>query len=242
MDIPLRHHLSRLNFFRLTCFSAVFAVSTCCFSGLVAGQNPSAQQPAPANPVPNNPSPQNPPAQNAPPQNAKPAAGGAVGGGAPVDSGTYKIGPNDILYIRVWNEGEFSGPVAVHQDGKFTLPLVGDLEAGGKTPIEVQEIVANSLKKLVVKPLVTVTVQEVGSKRYYLDGQAMHPGEYALVTPTTILEAISKAGGLAEFANQKKIYILRGSTRIPFNYKEVLHGKKMGQNIKLEPNDHIVVP
>lgn len=168
--------------------------------------------------------------------------GGGSAGGAPVDSGTYKIGPNDVLFIRVWNEGEFSGPVAVHQDGKFTLPLVGDLEAGGKTPLEVQEIVATALKKLVVKPLVTVTVQDVGSKRYYLDGQVNHPGEYALVTPTTILEAISKAGGIGEFANQKKIYVLRGSTRIPFNYKEVLHGKKMAQNIKLEPGDHIVVP
>ena len=190
-------------------------------------------QPSP----PSNASPANPP-----PSNPKPLGGGTAGAGAPVDSGTYKIGPNDILYIRIWGENEFSGPVAVHQDGKFTLPLVGDLEAGGKTPVEVQEIVATALKKLVVKPLVTVTVQEVGSKRYYLDGQVNHPGEYALITPTTVLEAISKAGGLAEFANQKKIYILRGSKRIPFNYKDVLRGKNMAQNIKLQPDDHVVAP
>ena len=152
------------------------------------------------------------------------------------------IGPSDVLYIRVWNEGEFSGPVAVHQDGKVTLPLVGDLEAGGKTPNEVQDVVAKALTKYVVKPLVTITVQEVGSKRYYMDGQVPHPGEFALVVPTTVFEAISKAGGIGEFANTKKIYILRGDKKIPFNYKEVLKGKNMAQNIQLKSNDHIVVP
>ncbi len=165
-----------------------------------------------------------------------------TGAGAPVDSGTYKIGPADVLYIRVWNEPEFSGPVAVHQDGKITLPLVGDLPAGGKTPNDVQDVVADSLKKYVVKPLVTVTVQEVGSKRYYMDGLVARVGEYPLVVPTTVLEAISKAGGLQDFANSKKIYILRGDKRIPFSYKEVIHGKHMEQNIQLEPGDHVVVP
>jgi polysaccharide biosynthesis/export protein len=162
--------------------------------------------------------------------------------GAAVDSNKYKIGPSDILLIRVWNEEKFSGPVAVHQDGKITLPLVGDVDAGGLTPIEVQDTVAKALTKYVVKPLVTVTVQEVGSKKYYLDGQVNHPGEFPLAIPTTILEAISRAGGLQEFANTKKIYILRGDKRLPFNYKDVLRGKNMAQNIRVEPGDHIVVP
>jgi polysaccharide biosynthesis/export protein len=162
--------------------------------------------------------------------------------GAAVDSNKYKIGPSDILLIRVWNEEKFSGPVAVHQDGKITLPLVGDVDAGGLTPIEVQDTVAKALTKYVVKPLVTVTVQEVGSKKYYLDGQVNHPGEFPLAIPTTILEAISRAGGLQEFANTKKIYILRGDKRLPFNYKDVLRGKNMEQNIRVEPGDHIVVP
>jgi polysaccharide export outer membrane protein len=188
---------------------------------------PTGQTAAPAAPVPG----QSKPAQTPPP----PA------GGAPVDSSDYKIGPTDVLLIRVWNEPAFSGPVAVHQDGKFTLPLVGDLEAGGKTPIEVQDIIAKALTKYVVKPLVTVTVQEVGSKRYYMDGLVARPGEYQLVTPTTVLEAISKAGGLQEFANEKKIYILRGDKRIPYNHKDVIRGKHMEQNILLQPGDHIVV-
>jgi polysaccharide export outer membrane protein len=162
--------------------------------------------------------------------------------GAPVDSGSYKIGPADVLNIQVWKEPEFSGAVAVHQDGKITLPLIGDLQAGGKTPNEVQAIVADSLKKYVVKPLVTVTVQDVGSKRYYMDGLIARPGEYPLIVPTTILEAISKAGGLQDFANSKKIYILRGDKRIYFNYKDVIHGRHMEENVQLQPGDHVVVP
>lgn len=162
--------------------------------------------------------------------------------GAPVDSNAYKIGPADILSIRVWNEPEFSGPVAVHQDGKITLPLVGDLQAGGSTPVEVEKTITKALTKFVVKPLVTVTVQQVQSKKYYMDGMIGRRGEYPLVVPTTVLEAVSKAGGIQEFGNEKKIYILRGDKRIPFNYKDVVRGKHMEQNIELKPGDHVVVP
>jgi polysaccharide export outer membrane protein len=162
--------------------------------------------------------------------------------GAPVDSNAYKIGPADVLNIRVWNEPEFSGPVAVHQDGKITLPLVGDLQAGDHTPVQVEQTITKALGKYVVKPLVTVTVQRVESKKYYMDGYIGRRGEYPLVVPTTVLEAISKAGGIMEFGNQKKVYILRGDKRIPFNYKDVVRGKHMEQNIELKPGDHVVVP
>lgn len=210
-----------------------------------AGQNSSQQNPAPTpadsdqtQPAQPTPPAQNPPSQTAPGQ-AQPQQPGP---GAPVDSNAYKVGPADVLNIRVWNEAEFSGPVAVHDDGMITLPLVGDLPAGGKTPNEIQLIVAKALTKYVVKPLVTITVQTVESKKYYIDGLIAHPGEYALITPTTVFEAISKAGGLQEFGNGKKIYVLRGTQRIPFNLKEVLHGKNLAQNIQLLPGDHIVVP
>jgi polysaccharide biosynthesis/export protein len=162
--------------------------------------------------------------------------------GAPVDSGSFKVGPSDVLNIRVWHEQEFSGPVSVHPDGKITLPLIGDLAVGGLTPSQIEQVTAQALTKYVVKPLVTVTVQEVLSKKYYLDGQVARSGEYPLVAPTTVLEALSKAGGLRDFANEKKVYILRGDKRIPFNYKEVIHGKRMDQNIQLEPGDHVIVP
>ncbi len=200
---------------------------------------PNAQQAPATNPQPSNNGPID---ERVKPGEKTPTPGGAAGGpGAPVDANSYKIGPADVLSIRVWNEAEFSGPVAVQENGKITLPLVGDLDAGGKTPNQVQDIIAEALKKYVVHPLVTVTVQEVGSKRYYMDGMVNRPGEYQLVVPTTILEAISKAGGLQEFANKKKIYVLRGDERIPFNYKDVIRGKNMAQNILLKPGDHVVV-
>jgi polysaccharide biosynthesis/export protein len=217
--------------------SAITAlVLACCLS---LGSN-AQQAPIAPPPVPERPKSTPPPAAGG--DKEKPAPDHTPGAGAAVDSNKYKIGPSDILSIRVWNEEKFSGPVAVHQDGKITLPLVGDVDAGGLTPIEVQDTVAKALTKYVVKPLVTVTVQEVGSKKYYLDGQVNHPGEFPLAIPTTILEAISRAGGLQEFANTKKIYILRGDKRLPFNYKDVLRGKHMEQNIRVEPGDHIVVP
>lgn len=162
--------------------------------------------------------------------------------GSAADSKTYKVGPEDVLFIRVWHEPDFTGPVSVHTDGKFTMALIGDLQGSGLTPFEIEQNVATALAKYIVKPLVTVIVQDVRSKRYFLDGEVARPGEYALAAPTTVLEAISKAGGMAGFANEKKIYILRGSKRIPFNYKEVIRGKNMSQNIQLENDDHIVVP
>jgi polysaccharide export outer membrane protein len=222
--------------FVITCFLLGF-----CFSAFAQQNEPPTPNLPPIERSTQTPTPTPPAEQAKPAQPGGPAAGGG-GAGAPVDSSKYKIGPADVLLIRVWHEDAFSGPVVVHQDGKFTLPLVGDLDAGGKTPMEVQEIITKALTKYVVKPLVTVTVQEVGSKRYYMNGLINRPGEYSLVVPTTILDAISKAGGLQDFANPKKIYVLRGSKRIYFNYKDVSHGKHMEENIELEPGDYVFVP
>lgn len=162
--------------------------------------------------------------------------------GAAVDTTTFKIGPQDILKLVVWREPDFTGLYTVHSDGKFTLPLVGDIQAGGLTAEEVQKSVAAALSKLIVKPNVTVTVQQVFSQKYYMDGQIGRTGEYQLSAPTTVLEAISIAGGLRDFANAKKIYILRKDQRIRFNYKEVIKGKNLAQNIYLQAGDHVVVP
>ncbi len=216
-----------------------------CVAAVAGAQNSTPQNP-PAQPA-NQDQTQPAPAQNPPPSGqaqpeGKPAEPAQPTAGAPVDSNSYKVGPADVLYIRVWNEQQFSGPVTVQDNGHITLPLVGDLPAGDKTPNEIQQIVAKALTKFVVKPLVTVTVQAVESKKYYMDGLVARPGEYLLITPTTVFEAISKANGLQEFANGKKIYVLRGTQRIPFNYKEVIHGKNMAQNIQLQPGDHVVVP
>ena len=204
---------------------ALVLASSCALSGL--GQT----SPAPTT--------QSPPPADVPKTADKPAQ---VMGGAAVDNKTYKVGPEDVLNVNIWEEPKFSGLYTVHSDGKITMPLVGDIDAGGLTPVEIEPLVTKALGKLIVKPLVTVTVQAVYSRKYYMDGEIARPGEYPLQTKTTILDAISKAGGLAGFANAKKIYILRGDKKIPFNYKEVIHGKNLEQNVVLEAGDHVVVP
>jgi polysaccharide biosynthesis/export protein len=206
-------------------FLALVLVSSCASFGL--------SQTAPA------PNSQTAPPTDAPKSADKPAQ---VTGGAAVDNKTYKVGAEDVLNVNVWEEPKFTGLYTVHSDGKITMPLVGDIEAGGLTPVEIEPLVVKALGKLIVKPLVTVTVQAVYSRKYYMDGEIARPGEYALQTKTTILDAISKAGGLAGFANAKKIYILRGDKKIPFNYKDVIHGKNLEQNVPLEAGDHVVVP
>jgi polysaccharide export outer membrane protein len=216
------------------------AVVLClCLAGLVRAQDSS--QPPPANPPST--SEQTEPGQNPAPAPSQPDSKPAEPkAGAPVDSNSYKVGPGDVLNVRVWNEQQFSGPVSVQENGHITLALVGDLDVGGKTPHDIEQIIAKALTKFVVKPLVTVTVQAVESKKYYMDGMVARPGEYMLITPTTVFQAISKANGLQEFANPKKIYVLRGTERIRFNYKEVIRGKNMAQDIQLQPGDHVVVP
>jgi polysaccharide biosynthesis/export protein len=174
------------------------------------------------------------------PHTVSPPTGTAAG--AAVDSNGYKVESPDILSVRVWHNQDLTGIYSVHPDGKITMPLIGDIDAGGKTPAEIEKNIREGLTKYLKEPIVTVTVQSVLSKRYYMDGEINRPGEYELISTTTILEAISKAGGLAAFANGKKIYVLRGDKKISFNYKDVIHGKNLEQNIALVPGDHIVVP
>lgn len=162
--------------------------------------------------------------------------------GAPVDTKTFKVGPEDVLKIIVWREQDFTGLYTVHSDGKITLPLAGDIQAGGLTADEIQKNIVAALSRLIQKPNVTVTVQQVLSQKYFMDGEVGRPGEYHLTAPTTVLEAISIAGGLREFANEKKIYVLRGDQRLRFNYKDVIKGKNLDQNVYLQSGDHVIVP
>src|SRR5437764_1297326 len=158
----------------------------------------------------------------------------AANAAAPVYN-SYVIGPEDVLLVRVWRDPEVSGPVVVRPDGKITLQLLGEIQAGGRTPEALTQVVYDGLSKLKTldKSEVTVSVQTVNSKKYYLQGEVNRPGSYPLLIPTTVLEALVNAGGFRDFANQKKIVILRGSARYQFNYKEVIAGKKREQNIYL---------
>jgi len=161
---------------------------------------------------------------------------------SPVDPNTYRIGPEDVLFIRVWKEPEFSGAVQVRPDGKFTLPIVGDIVASGLTPIELAARVTEALKTQIKEPEVMVALQSVQSKKYYITGEVNRSGIFQLVIPVTVLEALTNAGGFKEFAKKNKITIVRGTERIKFNFNEVIKGKKLEQNIMIKDGDYIVVP
>jgi polysaccharide export outer membrane protein len=161
--------------------------------------------------------------------------------GAPVDPKTYVIGPEDVLYIAVFHEAEMSGAVGVRPDGKITRPLIGDMQAAGLTPERFGAQLKQALSTFMHNPDVTVTVAQVNSKRYTVAGEVMRPGPYPLVLPTKIFDALSSVG-FRDFANKRKIVIIRGDQRIKFNYNDVLHGKHLETNILLEPGDTIYVP
>lgn len=161
---------------------------------------------------------------------------------APVDPGKYEIGAEDVLFIRVWREPDFTLPVAVRPDGKITIPLIGEVQAAGQTPLQFTAVLKQLLMQYLNNPDVSVFVTEVRSKKFYIDGEVNRPGSFALVTPTSVLEALSRAGGFREFANTKKIRVLRGGEIRHFNYKEVTNGKRLEQNIAVENGDHIIIP
>ena len=128
----------------------------------------------------------------------------------------------------------------MRSDGRISLPLVGEVQAAGRTPLQLEQDISNKLRNYIAEPEVTVMVQEIHSQKFNILGQVVKPGSYSLDLATTVLDAIATAGGFRDFANQKGIYILRqkpdgGEARIAFNYKKVIKGKDLQQNIKLEP-------
>jgi polysaccharide export outer membrane protein len=149
--------------------------------------------------------------------------------------------------VNVWREPEISRNVVVRPDGKISLPLVGDLRASGHTPSQLQDEIKAHLLNYLSNPEVTVIVQEARSQKFNILGEVEHPGSYALSRSMTVLDAIAVAGGLRDFAKSGKIYVLRmtadGSrARLPFNYKEVIKGQGLSQNVELQPRDTVVVP
>ncbi len=160
---------------------------------------------------------------------------------------SYIIGVGDGLDINVWKESELSKSVAVRPDGMISLPLVGEIKAVGLTPVQLQEQIAAALQKVMSDPQVTVIVTGVNSLSFNIMGNVLKPGFYPMVRPLTILDAIALSGGFRDFAKEKKIYVLRKAAdgtqkKIKFNYKEVIKGKNMAQNILLQPNDTLVIP
>ena len=160
---------------------------------------------------------------------------------------SFVIGNDDVLAISVWKEPDISRSVPVRSDGKISLPLVGEVQASGQTPLKLERDIATKLRNYISDPEVTVMVEQINSQRFNILGYVTKPGSYPLSGSSTVLDAIALAGGFRDFAKQKSIYVLRQNpdgtqSRLPFNYKEVIKGKNAAQNIKLQPHDTIVVP
>jgi polysaccharide export outer membrane protein len=183
-------------------------------------------------------------------QQEKPAAPAnvtATPSPAPQVSEDFVIGSGDVLAINVWKEPDVSRTLPVRPDGKISLPLVGDVQASGLTAKQLRASLEKALQAYIAEPAVTVIVQEVRSQTFNILGDVQRPGTFALTRPTTVLDAIALAGGFREWAKQTKIYVLRTGAdghqqRLPFNYKDVIKGKKMSQNIELKSGDTIIVP
>jgi polysaccharide export outer membrane protein len=160
---------------------------------------------------------------------------------------SYIIGAEDVLTVFVWKEPDMTKTVPVRPDGMISLPLVGEIKATGYTPVQLQDVLAEAMKKLISDPQVTVVVEKIGSLNFNIVGEVARPGYFPLTRRMTVLDAIAMAGGFKDFAKSKKVYVLRTSAngtqeRLPFNYKDVIKGKNQQQNIELQPRDTIVVP
>lgn len=162
-----------------------------------------------------------------------------------VDNSTYIIGSEDSLHVAVWKEAELTATLPVRPDGMISLPLLNDVQAAGLTPMQLAASIADKLKKYVSDPRVTVVVTGMNSRRVYVLGEVTHTGPMAMTPNMTVLQALA-AAGFTQFANTKGIYVLRVENgkqqKIPFNYKQVVKGESMSQNILLKPGDTIVVP
>jgi polysaccharide export outer membrane protein len=158
----------------------------------------------------------------------------------------YKIGPQDVVRVDVWKEPDISRTIPVRPDGKISLPLLNDVQAMGLTATQLSAAIHDGLTKYLTNPQVTVTVTEINSRRVYVTGEVTRPGALALLPNMTVLQALTSAGGFTQFAKIKNIYVLRveegKQIQHPFNYKEVVKGKRPEDNVVLQPSDVVVVP
>lgn len=158
----------------------------------------------------------------------------------------YTIGADDVLSVVFWRDKELTSDVTVRPDGKISLPLLNDVQASGLTPAQLKDRIVEESKKYVEDPNVTVVVKDIKSRKVFITGEVRKPGQYLLTGSMTVLQMISISGGLADFAKPDKISIVRIENGKPvsykFNYKQVIEGKKLAQNIELKPGDTIIVP
>ncbi len=185
------------------------------------------------------------PAQVAAPT-PSPQAGPAPSDGKAQPSADYKIGPEDLLDISVWNNKALSRTAPVRPDGKISLPLLNDVQAAGLTPMQLRDVIAKKLTEYMPNPEVSVIVREVNWFKVSVLGEVKKPGRFDFKSRATVLDAIALAGGLNDFAARSRIVILRqdgaGTKRIPVNYNKIISTAANEDDFYLKPGDVVVVP
>jgi polysaccharide export outer membrane protein len=190
-------------------------------------------------------------AEAAPPAggSAETAPAAAPGGNTAVHgvADDYQIGSGDTLQIAVWKEPDVTVPsVVVRPDGRITVPLIKEVAVAGLTPREVEKVITEGLSKFINDANVTVVVASINSKKVYVIGAVRKEGTLPYTYGMTVMQALSEAGGLTDYAKRKKIYVLRTEAgreyRLDFNYEEAVRGERMEQNVILLPGDTVVIP
>lgn len=174
-----------------------------------------------------------------------PDSSASAPGGAQQAGPSYVIGAEDNLHIAVWKEADLTVTLPVRSDGMISMPLLNDVQAAGLTPMQLADSITEKLRKFVANPQVTVVVTQINSKRIFLVGEVAHTGALPLIPNMTVLQALSTAG-LNQFANTKKIYVLRSANgkqmKLPVDYRKLVKGEQIDRNYLLQPGDTIVVP
>jgi polysaccharide export outer membrane protein len=158
----------------------------------------------------------------------------------------YVIGADDVVSIEFWRDKDLSTEAVVRPDGKISVPLLNDVAAAGLTPEQLRQALMIGARRYVEEPNITIVVKQINSRKVFITGEVEKPGSFPLKGPTTVVQLIAMAGGLREYADVKRIFIVRSEggrqTTHPFNYSDVLKGRNLTQNIELKPGDTVIVP
>jgi polysaccharide export outer membrane protein len=179
------------------------------------------------------------------PADSQPAAAQAATKLSDVPVG-YKLQPGDLLQVVVWKETDLQSEVLVRPDGGISFPLAGDMQAAGLTTDELRERLQERVRKLIPEAVVTVAVKAPNGNRVFVIGKVNRPGDFPLLRPTDVMQALSLAGGATPFASTNRIRVLHRDgtheTSIRFRYGEVAKGRHLDQNVLLQSGDTVVVP
>jgi polysaccharide export outer membrane protein len=165
---------------------------------------------------------------------------------APAIPAGYRLQPGDLLQVVVWKETDLQSDVLIRPDGGISFPLAGDLMAAGLTTDDLRKALEERVRKLIPDAVVTVSVKAPNGNQIFVIGKVNKPGDFPLLRPTDVMQALSLAGGTTPFASTNKIRVLHregsGQTSIRFRYGDVAKGRHLEQNVLLQSGDTVIVP